>query len=363
MMAAEAPEASKVVEFSGFQDTPIMELPGLNSLSTFSVASAPMSAAADQASPKSRTFNFPTTTDSTKFGYFVYKSVGNLLVPNSTTVINSRVMGAFINDPQQSIELAPNQAVNFTFPHIRKLGVENPRCVYWDLNEMEWSQRGCILVETTNEFTKCSCTHLTSFAILMDINANLDRLVGGNAIALDLITIFGCALSVVCLCITFLIFTLFRIGIDRAGNLSACRGVAIALHYFFLASFCWMLLEGYQLYMMLIQVFEPNRSRFYLYYLIGYALPAVIVAISAGVSWQNYGTSSYCWINVQTSTLWAFIIPIIVIIVANIIVLLIALRVVLSVKSRDRSTSQRVLGWLKGSGTLLCLLGITWIFG
>uniref|UniRef100_A0AC34F4U0 Uncharacterized protein n=1 Tax=Panagrolaimus sp. ES5 TaxID=591445 RepID=A0AC34F4U0_9BILA len=386
--SAPAPEASKVVEFSGFQDGPIMELPGLDSLSSFTIASAPMSAAADQPSAKSRTFNFPTTTDSTKFGYFVYKSVGNLLVPNSTTVINSRVMGAFINDPQQSIELAPNQAVNFTFPHIRKSGVENPRCVYWDLNEMEWSQRGCILVETAEEFTKCSCTHLTSFAILMDINSNLDRLIGGNAIALDLITIFGCALSVVCLCITFLIFTLFRslytvrhaihrnlclcllvanllfvIGIDRAGNLSACRGVAIALHYFFLASFCWMLLEGYQLYMMLIQVFEPNRSRFYLYYLIGYALPAVIVAISAGVSWQNYGTSSYCWINVRTSTLWAFIIPIIVIIVANIIVLLIALRVVLSVKSRDRSTSQRVLGWLKGSGTLLCLLGITWIFG
>lgn len=124
-----------------------------------------------------------------------------------------------------------------------------------------------------------------------------------------------------------------------------------------------MLLEGYQLYMMLIQVFEPNRSRFYLYYLVGYALPAVIVAISAGITWQNYGTYSYCWINVRTSTLWAFIIPVIVIIISNIIVLLIALRVVLSVKSRDRSTSQRVLGWLKGSCTLLCILGITWVFG
>uniref|UniRef100_A0A914PS58 Uncharacterized protein n=1 Tax=Panagrolaimus davidi TaxID=227884 RepID=A0A914PS58_9BILA len=390
MMAPAVPEPPKVVEFSGFKDAPIMELPGLDSLSSFSMASSPSmsaAAAADQPRSKNRMFNFPTT-DSTKIGYFVYNSVGNLLVPNSTTLINSRVMGAFINDPEQSRELDPNQPVNFTFPHIRKSGVENPRCVYWNQTDLQWSQRGCVLIETTAEFTKCSCTHLTSFAILMDINANLDRLVGGNAIALDLITIFGCALSIVCLTIAFLIFTLFRslytvrhaihrnlclcllvanllfvIGIDRTGNSSACRGIAIALHYFFLASFCWMLLEGYQLYMMLIQVFEPNRNRFYLYYLIGYALPAVIVAISAGITWKNYGTFSYCWINVRTSTLWAFIIPIIVIIVANIIVLLIALRVVLSVKSRDRSTSQRVLGWLKGSGTLLCLLGITWLFG
>uniref|UniRef100_A0AC35G932 Uncharacterized protein n=1 Tax=Panagrolaimus sp. PS1159 TaxID=55785 RepID=A0AC35G932_9BILA len=308
MMVPAVPEPPKIVEFSGFKDAPIMELPGLDSLSSFSMASSPSmsaAAAADQPRSKNRMFNFPTT-DSTKIGYFVYNSVGNLLVPNSTTLINSRVMGAFINDPEQSRELDPNQPVNFTFPHIRKSGVENPRCVYWNQTDLQWSQRGCVLVETTAEFTKCSCTHLTSFAILMDINANLDRLV---------------------------------------------------------ASFCWMLLEGYQLYMMLIQVFEPNRNRFYLYYLIGYALPAVIVAISAGITWKNYGTFSYCWINVRTSTLWAFIIPIIVIIVANIIVLLIALRVVLSVKSRDRSTSQRVMGWLKGSGTLLCLLGITWIFG
>ena len=44
----------------------------------------------------------------------------------------------------------------------------------------------------------------------MDLNSNFDSLVGANAIALDLITIFGCALSIVCLTIAFLIFTLFR---------------------------------------------------------------------------------------------------------------------------------------------------------
>lgn len=79
---------------------------------------------------------------------------------------------------------------------------------------------------------------------------------------------------------------------DRTGNRTGCGVVAILLHYFFLSSFCWMLLEGYQLYMMLIQVFEPNRTRIFLYYLFCYGTPAVVVAISAGIKWEDYGTDS-----------------------------------------------------------------------
>lgn len=57
------------------------------------------------------------------------------------------------------------------------------------------------------------------------------------------------------LCLSLLIAELiFVIGIDRVQIQGACRAIAILLHYFFLSAFCWMLLEGYQLYRMLIQV-------------------------------------------------------------------------------------------------------------
>uniref|UniRef100_A0A1I7WBJ6 G_PROTEIN_RECEP_F2_4 domain-containing protein n=1 Tax=Heterorhabditis bacteriophora TaxID=37862 RepID=A0A1I7WBJ6_HETBA len=134
---------------------------------------------------------------------------------------------------------------------------------------------------------------------------------------------------------------------DRTDNKVCCSIVAVVLHYFFLASFCWMLLEGYQLYMMLIQVFEPNQTRIFLYYIFSYGFPAVVVAISASSTWSNYGTDQYCWINTSTSTIWAFIGPISVVITVNIIFLLIALKVVLSVTSRDRTNSERIIGWLK----------------
>uniref|UniRef100_A0A7E4VYT7 Latrophilin/CL-1-like GPS domain protein n=1 Tax=Panagrellus redivivus TaxID=6233 RepID=A0A7E4VYT7_PANRE len=381
---------STIVEFEGFSNAPIMQLPNFDVLSASAIPASPRMQTVSSDTPQlfATAAGMPEPTGPTKVGFFMYNSIGSLLSNDTSTIINSRVMGAFVNDPTVSVSLPANQPVNFTFYHLRTHGVANPRCVFWDPKYMTWSQNGCTMVETSEKYTLCSCNHLTSFAILMDVNDNIDMITGSNAVALDIITIFGCALSAVCLIATILIFTCFRslysvrhsihrnlcmcllaaeiffvIGIDRTSNTAACRGVAIAMHYLFLAAFCWMLLEGYQLYMMLIQVFEPHKSRIYLYYLFGYGCPAIIVAISAGITWQNYGTLSYCWINVRSGTIWAFIAPVIVVIVANLVVLGIALRVVLSVKSRERSTAQRIFGWLKGSATLLCLLGITWVFG
>ena len=68
--------------------------------------------------------------------------------------------------------------------------------------------------------------------------------------------------------------------------------VAGVLHYFLLAAFLWMFLEGLQLYVMLIEVFESEKSRRWYYYAAGYGIPAIIVAVSAGVYPQGYGTKT-----------------------------------------------------------------------
>ena len=69
-----------------------------------------------------------------------------------------------------------------------------------------------------------------------------------------------------------------------------CAVVAGLLHYFFLASFAWMCVEGIQLYVMLIEVFESEKSRVKYYYLGAYGLPALVVGISAAVDHKGYGT-------------------------------------------------------------------------
>ena len=49
-----------------------------------------------------------------------------------------------------------------------------------------------------------------------------------------------------------------------------CSVMAGLLHFFFLCAFMWMLMEGVQLYVMLVEVFEAEKSRVKYYYLVSY---------------------------------------------------------------------------------------------
>ena len=51
-----------------------------------------------------------------------------------------------------------------------------------------------------------------------------------------------------------------------------CSVIAGVLHFVFLVAFAWMCLEGIQLYVMLIEVFEVEHSRIRWYYAAGYGM-------------------------------------------------------------------------------------------
>uniref|UniRef100_A0A1I7SCZ5 EGF-like domain-containing protein n=1 Tax=Bursaphelenchus xylophilus TaxID=6326 RepID=A0A1I7SCZ5_BURXY len=398
-IAQDVPEP-ETVSFDGFQKAASMEMPSSDLLSFAVKWSHESKQMSGGLIPRMRTLNpspNPPSADNTlKVGHFMFSNLGNLM--SSTTSkrrVNSYIMGAFVNDPAISVDLM-NDHVSFTFYHLVKDGVKNPKCVFWNLTTSSWDDKGCEMSFTNDEYTKCTCSHLTSFAILMDFTNSLGELRGredGYLPAkfvdetLDWLTIIGCALSIISLTFCILIFTIFRslynsrttihrnlclsllmaeifflFGIEETEPAILCSGVAIALHYFFLCAFAWMLLEGYQLYLMLIKVFDA-RSRTLWYYCCGYLIPAIIVLLSVLVAAENYGTANYCWIDVTSPTIWTFVGPIGLIVLFNSGVLVLALRTVLAVRNRDRSLAAKVLGWLKGSAMLLFLLGITWVFG
>jgi len=49
-----------------------------------------------------------------------------------------------------------------------------------------------------------------------------------------------------------------------------CSAIAVVLHYLFLTAFAWMSIEGIQLYVMLVEVFEAEKSRVKWYYTAAY---------------------------------------------------------------------------------------------
>lgn len=272
---------------------------------------------------------------------------------NHSVIVNSPVITAAINKEfSNKVYLA--DPVVFTVKHIKQSEENfNPNCSFWSYSKRTmtgyWSTQGCRLLTTNKTHTTCSCNHLTNFAVLM-AHVEVKHSDAVHDLLLDVITWVGILLSLVCLLICIFTFCFFRglqsdrntihknlcislfvaellflIGINRTDQPIACAVFAALLHFFFLAAFTWMFLEGVQLYIMLVEVFESEHSRRKYFYLVGYGMPALIVAVSAAVDYRSYGTDKVCWLRLDTYFIWSFIGPATLIIMLNVIFLGIAL--------------------------------------
>lgn len=63
------------------------------------------------------------------------------------------------------------------------------------------------------------------------------------------------------------------------------------LHYFWLATFCWSLVDMLHLYRMLTEMRDINHGPMCIYYGLGYASPAIITGLSVGVRAHQYGNN------------------------------------------------------------------------
>uniref|UniRef100_A0A7N5KDC0 Adhesion G protein-coupled receptor L3 n=1 Tax=Ailuropoda melanoleuca TaxID=9646 RepID=A0A7N5KDC0_AILME len=313
---------------------------------------------------------------------------------NHSVIVNSPVITAAINKEfSNKVYLA--DPVVFTVKHIKQSEENfNPNCSFWSYSKRTmtgyWSTQGCRLLTTNRTHTTCSCNHLTNFAVLM-AHVEVKHSDAVHDLLLDVITWVGILLSLVCLLICIFTFCFFRglqsdrntihknlcislfvaellflIGINRTDQPIACAVFAALLHFFFLAAFTWMFLEGVQLYIMLVEVFESEHSRRKYFYLVGYGMPALIVAVSAAVDYRSYGTDKVCWLRLDTYFIWSFIGPATLIIMLNVIFLGIALYKMFhhtAILKPESGCLDNIKSWVIGAIALLCLLGLTWAFG
>merc|ERR1712210_139125 len=115
---------------------------------------------------------------------------------------------------------------------------------------------------------------------------------------------------------------------------------------------------GFQIYVLLVEVFEPDNSRYVQYYMLGYIAPLLMVLFSLLVDtlFNNvtvYGSADFCWIK------------------GNIHLILTFLSVAvwkIHIHSRDalithKSRTSSLKLYVKGLFGLLFLLGATWSVG
>uniref|UniRef100_A0A3B4E0I7 Si:ch211-241f5.3 n=1 Tax=Pygocentrus nattereri TaxID=42514 RepID=A0A3B4E0I7_PYGNA len=289
---------------------------------------------------------------------------------NETLKINSKVVTAVVTNPNTT---QLKKQIILTFSHLQQPSDGNQMYVFWDsfLDGGAWCTKGCTVV--------CSCTHLSSFAVLMTCHEMQEvfelQLVAWVGLSLSLICLLICILTFgfICsiqstrttihlhLCINLFIANLvFLAGIRRMENKLGCAFVAGLLHVFFLVALCWMCLEGVQLFNMVVLVFNTMLRPLYLM-LGGYGVPVLIVIISASINARGYGTKHHCWPNLKGGFTWMFFSPVCVIIGVNVFFFLITIwKLVqkISLLKQDLSKLFRTFTAI----AQLCVLGTMWIF-
>lgn len=87
---------------------------------------------------------------------------------------------------------------------------------------------------------------------------------------------------------------------------------SVLLSFIFYSILCHI--AGFQLYVMLIEVFEAEKSRLRWYYLVAYGAPLLVVAISCIIDPLSYGTDRYCWLRADNYFIFSFVGPVILVI-------------------------------------------------
>ncbi|XP_036070078.1 adhesion G protein-coupled receptor B2 isoform X11 [Oryzias melastigma] len=299
-------------------------------------------------------------------GAILYRTLGLILPPPiPPAVINSKILTVTVRpEPQLSepmVELELSPLLN---------GTSDSECVVWDYGNPEagaenWATEGCQTLASNTVHTKCRCSRISSYAVLAQQAKDPDM---GPTSMPSVPLMVGCGVSCTALLILLLIYAAFwrYIRSERsiilvnfcfsilASNLlilagqsqtiskGLCAVTAAFLHFFFLASFCWVLTEAWQSY---LAVIGKTRSRIIRkrFLCLGWGLPALVVAVSVGFTRaRGYGTASYCWLSLEGGLLYAFVGPAAVIVLVNMLIGIVVFNKLMSRDGiSDKSKKQR----------------------
>ncbi|XP_022539969.2 adhesion G-protein coupled receptor G4 [Astyanax mexicanus] len=343
----------------------------------------------------------PNTVNMSRVQFHFYGTESLFEDPNSSLTLNSYVVSASVTNATVNDLKDP---VVLTLRHLQpKEDHSEVQCVYWDFQKNSglggWDSNGCHLKHTNATHTTCHCFHLTHFGVLLDISKT--PINPKDDMILTVITYVGCGVSSVFLGITLLTYLAFgklrrdypsKILLNLSGALlglnmcflanswlagfnsyGLCITVAAVLHYFLLATFCWMGLEAVNMYLAFIKVFNVYVPSYILKFcILGWGLPLLIVSIVLAADKDCYGGSpsvtpmdesaSFCWVQNDTAFFVTVVGFVVLILVCNICVFIMVLVQIRGLQlSKAVGRSGGALHDLRVVASLTFLLGLTWI--
>uniref|UniRef100_A0A8C1RXT3 Adhesion G protein-coupled receptor B3 n=1 Tax=Cyprinus carpio TaxID=7962 RepID=A0A8C1RXT3_CYPCA len=198
-----------------------------------------------------------------------------------------------------------------------------------------WSSKGCRTVLTDASHTKCLCDRIqATFAIL----AQQPREIAMEYSGVPSVTlIVGCGLSCLALITLTVVYAflwryirsersiilinfclsiicsniLILVGQTQTHNAGICTMTTAFLHFFFLASFCWVLTEAWQSYMAVTGKVRTRliRKRFLC---LGWG--------KFSISFNPSSSRSCCWLSLEGGLLYAFVGPAAAVVLVNMVI-------------------------------------------
>uniref|UniRef100_A0A8C2YUI9 Cadherin EGF LAG seven-pass G-type receptor 1 n=1 Tax=Chinchilla lanigera TaxID=34839 RepID=A0A8C2YUI9_CHILA len=329
----------------------------------------------------------------------VYRTLGQLLPEHydpdrrslrlpSRPVINTPVVSAVVHSEGAPLPGSLERPVLVEFALLETEERSKPVCVFWNhsldiAGAGGWSAKGCELVSRNRTHVTCQCSHVTSCAVLMDIS----RREHGEVLPLKIITCAAIALSLAALLVAFVLLSLARmlhsnlhsihrnltaalfssqlvfvVGISQTENPFLCTVVAILLHYTYMSTFAWTLVENLHVYRMLTEVRNIDAGPMRFYYVVGWGIPAIVTGLAVGLDPQGYGNPDFCWLSLHDSLIWSFAGPIGAVILINTVIFVLSVKV--SCQRKHRYYERKgVRALLRTAFLLLLLISATWLLG
>ncbi|KXJ15613.1 Cadherin EGF LAG seven-pass G-type receptor 2 [Exaiptasia diaphana] len=236
-------------------------------------------------------------------GYMVIRNIGDLLPKSFDAQMRESKYKVEVNSDVVSVRMPGMENIKLKDPiqitfYNRYVNRSEYICVFWNYSVPNtrgggWSTNGCRRVAVNWTHTTCACTHMTSFAVLSDLNLEVSSIKIGllhETVTWGLKKSNATDIHKNLIAAIVLAEAVFLAGINRTEDETACRLIAILLHYFFSTVFTWMLVEAVHMYRRLSEKRNVDTGRMNFYYFLGWGCPAVVVGISAGLTTDGYGS-------------------------------------------------------------------------